>query len=95
MNYTCRSFWNTCLVGLYFTNLLESVLHFCYPLPNRLYEVVMTRYLAGDYGELVPLIALQDAQHGGCLVFQRRGKLQLKTRLGCSLQRKLELCHRH
>lgn len=68
-------------VGMYFTNLLESVLHFCDPLPNRLNEVVMTRYLAGDYGELVPLVALQDAQHGGGLVFQRRGKLQLKAGL--------------
>ena len=81
MNYTCWNFWNTRSVGLYFNNLLESVLHFCYPLPYRLYEVVVTRYLAGDYGELVPLIPLQDAQHGGRLVFQRRGKLQLKTRL--------------
>jgi hypothetical protein len=66
---------------LYFTNLLESVLHFCDPLPNSLYEVVMSRYLAGDYRELVPLIAFQDAQHGGGLVFQRRGKLQLEARL--------------
>ena len=81
MNYTRWNFWNTLSVGLYFTNLLESILHFCYPLSNRLYEVVMTRYLAGDYGELMPLIALQDAQHGGRLVFQRRRKLQLKARL--------------
>jgi hypothetical protein len=41
----------------------------------------MTRYLAGDYGELVPFVAFQDAQHGGSLVFQRRGKLQLKSGL--------------
>jgi len=68
-------------VGLYVTNLLESVLHFSHPFPNGLYEVVMTRYLAGDYGELVPLIALQDTQHGGGLVFQRRGELQLKAGL--------------
>jgi hypothetical protein len=56
-------------------------LHFCDPFSNGLYEVVMTRYLAGDYGELMPFIALQDAQHGGGLVFQRRSKLQQKPGL--------------
>jgi hypothetical protein len=56
-------------------------LHFCDPLSNRLYEIIMTRYLAGDYGELVPLVAFQDAQHGGGLVFQRGGKLQLEAGL--------------
>jgi hypothetical protein len=48
----------TCKVDLDITNLLESVLHICDPLPNCLYEVIVTRYLAGDHRELVPLVPL-------------------------------------
>jgi hypothetical protein len=66
-------------------NLLESVLHFCNPFADCLNKIIVSRDLAGDNGELVPLVPLQDTQHGGSLMFQGWGQLQLKTRLGCPL----------
>jgi hypothetical protein len=49
------------------------------------------RDLTGDDRELVPLVPLQNTQHGSSLVFQRWRQLQLKTRLGSPLQQKLGL----
>jgi len=65
---------------------LECVLHVGDSLSDRLYEVVVTSYLRGDYAELMPLVPLQDTQHGRGLVFQRRCQLQLQAALRRSLQ---------
>lgn len=65
---------------------LERVLHIGDSLSNRLYEVVVTSNLRGDYAELMPLVPLQDAQHRRGLMFQRRRQLQLQAALRCPLQ---------
>lgn len=65
---------------------LERVLHVGDSLSNRLYEVVVTSYLRGDYAELMPLVPLQDAQHRRGLMLQRRRQLQLQAALRRPLQ---------
>ena len=65
---------------------LECVLHVGDSLSDRLYEVVVTSYLRGDYAKLMPLVPLQDTQHRRGLMFQRRCQLQLQTTLRRPLQ---------
>jgi hypothetical protein len=62
-------------------------LHLHRPLSDCLNKIIVPRDLAGDNRELVPLVPLQDTQHGGDLVFQRWRQLQLKTRLGSPLKK--------
>jgi hypothetical protein len=66
--------------------LLEVWLHLHHPLPDCLNKIIVPRDLAGDDRELMPFIPLQDTQHGGSLVFQRRRQLQLKTQLRSPLK---------
>jgi hypothetical protein len=61
-------------------------LHLHCPLSDCLNKITVPRDLAGDNRELVPLVSLQDTQHGSNLVFQRWRQLQLKTRLGSPLK---------
>jgi hypothetical protein len=67
--------------------LLETWLHLHHPLPDCLNKIIVTSDLAGDDRELMPLVPLQDTQHGSSLVFQRWRQLQLKTRLGSPLKK--------
>lgn len=101
-NSACRSLWSLLaerahrysvwefryllISGSWIANSLESVLHVCYPLPDCLNKIVVPRDLAGDDRELMPLVPLQDTQHGGSLVLQRWGQLQLKTQLRSPLK---------
>ena len=59
----------------------ESLLGLADTLAHRLDEVVMAGDLGRDDAELVPLVALEDAEHGGCLVLDRRGQLQVQATL--------------
>jgi hypothetical protein len=66
--------------------LLEMWLHLRHPLSDCLNKIIVPRDLTGDDRELVPLVPLQNAQHGSSLVFQRWRQLQLKTELRSSLK---------
>lgn len=56
---------------------LEPVLHDNDPLAHGLHKVVVAGDLRSDNRELMPLVAFEDAEHGGRLVVQRGGQLQL------------------
>lgn len=61
---------------------LLSILHLCDLVSDSLDEVVVARDLRSDNGELLPVVANQDRQHGCNLMLQTGSQLQLKTRLG-------------
>ena len=67
---------------------LVMVSHVSHPVPDGLDEVVVAGDLAGDDGELLPVVPDQDGEHGGHLVLQARRQLQLKPRLGLKWGRK-------
>lgn len=50
-------------------------------LAHGLYEVIVSRDGGGDNAELVPLVALQDGQHGRGLVLDGRRQLQPQRRV--------------
>ena len=60
---------------------LVMVPHVRHPVPDGLDEVVMSCNLAGDDGELLPVVPDQDGEHGGHLVLQAGSELELKPRL--------------
>lgn len=60
---------------------LEAFLALGHSLSNGLHEVVVSCYLGGNHAELMPLVALEDAQHGRALVLDRGCELQVQAAL--------------
>lgn len=65
---------------------LKGVLHVGDPFTDSLDEIVVSCDLRGNHAELVPFVPLEDAQHRGSLMFQRRCQLQLQVTLRGSLK---------